>query len=99
MKPPPTPEHVAPPAFTPDELLRPAEVARRTGYAEATLATLRVRGSGPPFRKRVGGRAVFYVWSDVLAWLGQPSESTTPRSGSDHTAAASREHGEREVPA
>lgn len=73
------------PASPPDELLRPAEVARRTGYAETTLATLRVRGCGPPFRKRAGGRAVFYVWRDVLAWLGEPSDST--KSSSSDSAA------------
>lgn len=80
MKLPPTSAPVAPSALPPDELLRPAEVARRTGYAEATLAAFRVRMSGPPFRKRAGGRAVFYVWSDVLAWLGQPSDSTKSTS-------------------
>lgn len=73
-------QHASPPASEPEELLRPTEVARRTGYATATLATLRVRGGGPPFMKRQGGRAVFYRWADVSRWLGEPRESTTPTS-------------------
>lgn len=66
---------VTPSAPPPDELLRPVEVARRTGYAESTLAVFRVRGGGPPYRKV--RRAVLYAWPDVLAWLGDPRSSTT----------------------
>ncbi|HTH99554.1 MAG TPA: DNA-binding protein [Acidisoma sp.] len=44
----------------------------------STLATMAVRGGGPPFRKF--GRAVVYHWGDALAWaegrLSAPARST-----------------------
>jgi hypothetical protein len=63
----------------PDAFLRPRDVAARTGYAVATLAAMRCRGDGPPFRKSRG--AVFYRWADVCDWLGDARRST-----SDHLA-------------
>ncbi len=62
-------------ALAPDVFLRPAEVAARTGYSVATLATLRYRGQGPAFRK--ASRAVVYRWGDVLEWLGEARHSTS----------------------
>ncbi len=62
-------------ALAPDVFLRPAEVAARTGYAVATLATLRHRGEGPAFRKV--NRAVMYRWGDVLQWLGEARSTTS----------------------
>ena len=67
-------------SLPPDVFLRPRDVAARTGYAVATLATLRCRGQGPAYRKV--NRAVVYRWGDVLEWLGAARQSTgdTPRA-------------------
>lgn len=60
----------------PDIFLRPRDVAARTGYAVATLARWRCHGEGPPYRK-VNGRAVVYLWRDVLEWIGDARRSTS----------------------
>jgi hypothetical protein len=59
-----------------------AEALTRHGYktAPATLATLAVRGGGPPFAKF--GARVQYVWADALAWA-QDRTSRTVRSTSE----------------
>jgi len=61
-----------------DVFLRPRDVAARTGYAVATLAAMRCRGDGPPFRKV--NRAVVYNWGECLAWLGKARQSTSEPS-------------------
>lgn len=54
-----------------DEIISPAEAARMIGIQRSTLEVWRCRGKGPPFRKLPGERQamVFYVRSDVEAWL------------------------------
>lgn len=57
-------------------LLDTISTAKRIGIASATLATMRVRGGGPPFIK-VGARALYPV-ADLEAWIAsQPRKSTT----------------------
>jgi hypothetical protein len=76
----------------PDAKLRRTETAAaltEAGYptAASTLATMAVRGGGPPYQ--LFGRVPLYTWSDALAWaegrLKQPQRST---SESDNRKAA-----------
>lgn len=49
------------------KLLLPNAAAEASGLKVATLAKLRVKGSGPPF-KRIGGR-VMYPEQELNEWL------------------------------
>jgi hypothetical protein len=51
----------------PQELLRTAGAAAKTGLAISTLNKLRCSGAGPAFLKL--GRAVRYKPADLKAWL------------------------------
>lgn len=60
-------------------LLRPANAAEYVGLATGTLANLRCRGGGPPFRK-IAGR-VRYDVSDLDLWIeGHPRLSSTSQA-------------------
>lgn len=56
-------------------LAEPQEVADYLLVPKATLAQWRYLGQGPRFMKV--GRFVRYRWSDVEAWLGTQSRSST----------------------
>lgn len=58
-----------------DGLAEPQDVADYLLVPHATLAQWRYLGQGPRFFKV--GRFVRYRWSDVEAWLGQQSRSST----------------------
>jgi predicted DNA-binding transcriptional regulator AlpA len=58
-----------------DDLLEPAEVARRLRRPKNWLAKLRITGGGPKFLK-IGG-AVRYRHSDVEAWLAGCERAST----------------------
>jgi hypothetical protein len=69
---------------TPDDLLRggpAADALTELGFrtSDKTLAVLRCRGGGPPYRKY--GRVVLYQRGDLLAWaegrLSAPRSSTS----------------------
>ncbi len=49
------------------------------GLSASTLATLRVRGGSPPFRKH--GRRVFYSVADLLAWSQERLCTSTSQNG------------------
>jgi hypothetical protein len=57
-----------------------AQALSDSGYptAEATLATMASRGSGPPYRK--WGRIPLYCWGDALDWAER--RLTSPRRSS-----------------
>jgi hypothetical protein len=52
-----------PPEYTDTE-----GAARFTGVSAGTLATMRVRGGGPPY-SRTSPRIVRYSYADLRAWL------------------------------
>jgi hypothetical protein len=70
-----------------------AQALTNQGYrtSPATLATMRSRGGGPPYRR--WGRIPVYTWGDALKWaqdrLGEPRCST---SEEDVTSAPSSAH-------
>lgn len=46
------------------------QVADRTGYAEATLRTMRSRGGGPPFEKPAGPKSrARYPEDQLTLWM------------------------------
>jgi hypothetical protein len=47
----------------------PSDVFARYGIPTGTLANLRWSKRGPRYFKKPGGRGVFYLLSDVEAWL------------------------------
>ena len=49
------------------------------GLSASTLATLRVRGGSPPFRKH--GRRVFYAVADLLTWSQERLRISTSQYG------------------
>jgi hypothetical protein len=49
--------------------LTPAEVYATFGIPPGTLANLRWSKRGPRYFKRPGGRGIFYLLSDVEAWI------------------------------
>jgi hypothetical protein len=53
--------------WEPNDILTPAQLARRLKVSESFLAKARWRGDGPPYFKI--GRSVRYRWGDVLSWL------------------------------
>jgi len=73
---------------SPDALLRRkanADALKEAGFtiSEATLATMAVRGGGPPYR--LFGRFPLYRWGDSLAWA-QGRLSPPRRSSSEADA-------------
>jgi predicted DNA-binding transcriptional regulator AlpA len=50
-----------------EEWLTAKQVAARLGVSQSFLAKARMRGDGPKYYRI--GRAVRYLWSDVLQWL------------------------------
>ncbi len=67
-------------AAAPKRYLTNDEAARYLGLGRQTLPKLRLRGSGPVFRKF--GRAVRYAIEDLDAW----AQDRCRRSTSDHGA-------------
>jgi hypothetical protein len=57
--------------------LRPSEVKATFGIPEGTLANLRWAKKGPRYFRKPGGRAIFYLLSDLETWL--TSEPVQPR--------------------
>lgn len=56
--------------------LRPAEAGQRVHLSQSTLAKMRLRGDGPPFKK-VGGKVV-YPEMELEAWLeAKPLQTST----------------------
>lgn len=58
-----------------DPKVAEAEAAAHCGLAPATLATMRCRGSGPPYFKL--GRRVVYSFRDLDSWLAARRVSNT----------------------
>jgi predicted DNA-binding transcriptional regulator AlpA len=56
-------------------MLRTEEAAEFLGLSPGTLATWRVRGGGPRYRKL--GRVVVYDPTDLRAWLDERIYATT----------------------
>jgi hypothetical protein len=50
-------------------VVRPPEIREIFGIPEGTLANLRWAKRGPRYFKKPGGRGVFYLLSDVEAWI------------------------------
>lgn len=74
--------------FDPDRLLRRQELAdalTEEGFptSKATLASMAVRGGGPPYQK--WGRVPLYRWGDALAWA--ESRLSPPRHTSSEADA------------
>jgi hypothetical protein len=63
-------------------MLKPSEVRETFGIPEGTLANLRWAKRGPRFFRRPGGRGIYYLLSDIEAWITSgpvyPSESVEP---------------------
>ena len=60
-----------------NKLLTTKEASQYLGLSEKTLATHRVKGTGPTFIKR--GR-VFYYKSDLDAWLQEARYTSTAQA-------------------
>ena len=58
-----------------DEGIDTGEAARFTGFAKASLETMRVRGGGPEYSKR--GSKVVYSRRSLLQWLGAGRRRST----------------------
>ena len=58
-------------------LLTPRETADFLRLSEASLASHRYRGSGPPFHRLGNGRTIRYDADEIARWLGMQSEGTT----------------------
>lgn len=80
----------APPNIDPETLLSRRELSQAlkelgTPFAEASLATMATRGSGPPFQKY--GRRVTYKWGPSRDWaLGRMSKPVNSTSELDRPA-------------
>ena len=59
--------------------LRAPEAAAYVGLSTSTLAKMRLRGDGPPFRK-AGSRAVVYATEDLDAWLAAGKRHSTSQT-------------------
>lgn len=60
------------------------ELAQRLGFSERTVQGWRGRGSGPPYR-RVGRRAIRYIWEECEAWVNENRFSSTSQYGMEKT--------------
>jgi hypothetical protein len=57
-------------------VVRPSEVRAMFGIPEGTLANLRWAKKGPRYFRKPGGRGIFYLLSDVEAWItSQPVQT------------------------
>jgi hypothetical protein len=57
-------------------VLKPSEVRVVFGIPVGTLANLRYAKKGPRFFRKPGGRGIFYLASDVEAWItSQPVQT------------------------
>ena len=58
-----------------DEVAAPSEAAEITDTPEDTLSTLRCRGGGPPYVKKLG--KIGYIRRDLFMWLRSNRRLTT----------------------
>ena len=65
-----------PPLHALDELISTRTLSQRTGVSEWTWKMRRVNGDGPPYRK-LGPRAVRYVWGEFLDWANEGKRIST----------------------
>jgi excisionase family DNA binding protein len=66
-----------------NELLSPAELAKRLGVSLRTIERMRADGSGPPFHRVSGGLRrgrVAYTLESVTEWLAKRQYQNTAAS-------------------
>jgi hypothetical protein len=78
-------------------LLTTDQASKLVRLSGRTLEGLRVRGGGPVYRK-LSGR-VFYLLSDLLAWVDARARASTSDPGEDLEPEDPGEDPEPEVPA
>jgi hypothetical protein len=65
----------SPGGYSPDQFLCTKQTARGMGISHRTLEDWRLKGGGPTFRKI--GRAVRYLWGDVLDFMDSCARTNT----------------------